>query len=91
MEQTNIIALNKDDYLPRWKWSDLALILAESLPAYQQPLMEHLLYTLKADAGREVGGGHRHGHHGADGAESGDAADRILPACAACGGLYLSI
>ena len=50
MDKTNIITLNTDDYLPRWKWSDLALILAESLPAYQQPLMEHLLYTLKADA-----------------------------------------
>lgn len=50
MDQTNIIALNTDDYLPRWKWSDLALILSATLPTYQQPLMEHLLFTLKADA-----------------------------------------
>jgi hypothetical protein len=50
MSSSNLIELQTDDYLPRWRWSDLNVILAATLPPHQRPLMAHLLEMLKADA-----------------------------------------
>jgi len=50
MPTSNIIELHQDDYLPRWRWSDLNVILAATLPQHQRPLMAHLLEALKSDA-----------------------------------------
>ncbi len=50
MTTSNVIDLPTDDFLPRWRWSDLNVILSSTLPPHQRPLMAHLLEMLKADA-----------------------------------------
>ncbi len=50
MTTSNLIEFQTDDYLPRWRWSDLNVILASTLPPHQRPLMAHLLQALKSDA-----------------------------------------